>query len=280
VAGKDRERRLAREHWERQQERRSQARERARRRGAWVGAAVATVLVVGGVDYLATVGDDSAAEPAAGGASEPSGAPSPEPSADGSTAAATGECTYRKADPGAAERTVGTPPAEPDTSTPARAVLDTNRGEVRLALHARDAPCTVGSFRHLADEDWFAGSRCHRLPTEGIFVLQCGDPSGTGQGGPGYEFDEENLPEPGGVTYPKGTVAMARTAEPGTNGSQFFLVYDDTTLPPDYTVFGRITGGWTVLDQVADAGTADGSGDGPPRRDVVIRDVTVTEQKA
>jgi peptidyl-prolyl cis-trans isomerase B (cyclophilin B) len=278
VAGKDRERRLAREHWERQQERRTEARERARRRNTVVGAALATVLVVGGVGYLATaVGDEADPEAGAAGAS---GTTAPSPSPSGDATAASGECAYRKADPGPVEETVGRPPAKPDTSTPFRAVLDTNRGPVRLELYTRNAPCTVASFRHLATEDWYDGSPCHRLTTDGIFVLQCGDPSGTGKGGPGYEFDEENLPKPGDVTYPKGTVAMARTAQPGTNGSQFFLVYDDTTLPPDYTVFGQITGGWDVLDQVAKAGTANGKGDGPPERDVVIRDVTVTEQKA
>ncbi|MGH8869316.1 MAG: peptidylprolyl isomerase [Actinomycetes bacterium] len=272
MAGKDRERRLARAHYERQQQRRAEAHERARRRHTWIAAALVTVLVLGGVGYLGTAvgGDDetgSSTTPA------PSASPSPSP-----TASAAAGCQYRPADSGGVEK-VGTPPTRP-ASRPYKAVLDTNRGTIRLALDTASAPCTVGSFRFLAGKDYFDDSPCHRLTTESIFVLQCGDPLGSGQGGPGYEFDEENLPKPGGVTYPKGTVAMARTTQPGTNGSQFFLVHDDTTLPPDYTVFGQVTGGMNVLDDVAAAGTKDGGGDGPPKRDVVIRDVTVREQKA
>lgn len=111
-------------------------------------------------------------------------------------------------------------------------------------------------------------------------MLQCGDPTGTGSGGPAYRFGEENLPRtaPGSqyATYAKGTLAMAN-AGPGTNGSQFFMVYGDCELPPNYTVFGQITTGLDILERVAQAGTdgANGEGDGAPKKKVTIQDVTI-----
>jgi peptidyl-prolyl cis-trans isomerase B (cyclophilin B) len=103
-------------------------------------------------------------------------------------------------------------------------------------------------------------------------VLQCGDPTGTGSGGPGYQFGEENLPADGQNNYPAGTVAMAN-AGTGTNGSQFFLVYEDSELPPEYTVFGQITQGLDVLAGIAAQGTADGSEDGTPKQPVTLDDL-------
>ena len=102
-------------------------------------------------------------------------------------------------------------------------------------------------------------------------MLQCGDPSGTGSGGPGYTFKDENLE---GATYPKGTVAMANSG-PNTNGSQFFLVFTDTQLPPSYTPFGRITSGLDVLDKVAKGGVDGTGGDGAPKIPVQLQKVTV-----
>ncbi|NNH69373.1 peptidylprolyl isomerase [Nocardia uniformis] len=152
------------------------------------------------------------------------------------------------------------------------ATLDTNCGPVTIALESARAPRTVNSFAFLADQQYYDHSRCHRLTTEGIFVLQCGDPTGTGRGGPGYQFADENL---AGATYPAGTVAMAN-AGPDTNGSQFFLVYRDSQLPPNYTPFGRITEGLDIVTMIADAGVADGSGDGAPSGDVALDTVLVT----
>jgi peptidyl-prolyl cis-trans isomerase B (cyclophilin B) len=286
VASKDRERRLAREHHERQQARRAAAREKARKRNATIGAAVATAVVIGGAVFLATVvgSDETATEPAA--ASTPEASPglsppvaesaSPEPSGEPSAQPAAGSCEYRKEESGGQVKDVGLPPTKKvETEKPYTATLETNRGAVTIDLLTAQAPCTVNSFRYLAGKDFYADTDCHRLTTEGIFVLQCGDPFGDGSGGPGYVFDEENLPAPGEVTYPKGTVAMARTAQPGTNGSQFFLVYDDTTLPPDYTIFGTITEGLDIVEEVAAAGVADDGSDGTPQREVRISDVSV-----
>jgi peptidyl-prolyl cis-trans isomerase B (cyclophilin B) len=142
-----------------------------------------------------------------------------------------------------------------------------------IKLDPAKAPCTVNSFVYLAAQKYFDATPCHRLTTAGIFVLQCGDPTGTGSGGPGYEFGDENLT---GAMYPAGTVAMAN-AGPGTNGSQFFLVYKDTTLAPNYTPFGTITGGLAVIQKVAAAGSdnSNGDGDGKPNLPVEITSVTV-----
>jgi peptidyl-prolyl cis-trans isomerase B (cyclophilin B) len=157
------------------------------------------------------------------------------------------------------------------------ATLQTNCGSLTVALDGAKAPQTVNSFAFLAGKGYFAGTPCHRLTTSGIYVLQCGDPTGTGTGGPGYTLPEENLPKGSGVTYPAGTVAMARTSQKHSGGSQFFLVYKDTTLPADYTVFGRITKGLDILTRVAHAGSdnSNGQGDGKPNQAVVLQKVTV-----
>ena len=159
-----------------------------------------------------------------------------------------------------------------DTGAKYTAQLETTCGTVDIALEATRAPRTVNSFVFLAGQKYFDHTRCHRLTTAGIFVLQCGDPTATGTGGPGYQFPNENLD---GATYPAGTVAMAN-AGPDTNGSQFFLVYKDSQLPPNYTPFGKITGGMDVLARVADAGAAGGE-DGRPNADVVLNSVTTAQ---
>jgi peptidyl-prolyl cis-trans isomerase B (cyclophilin B) len=181
-----------------------------------------------------------------------------------------GGCAYPAA--GTAAKNVGTPPTTGISHTDVTATIVTSQGTLAIKLNAAAAPCTVNSFVYLASKGYFNGTSCHRLTTAGIFVLQCGDPTGTGSGGPGYSFADENLT---GATYPAATVAMAN-AGPGTNGSQFFLVYQDTTLAPSYTPFGTITSGLDVVTKVAAAGTADGSQDGKPKLPVQITSVTVS----
>jgi peptidyl-prolyl cis-trans isomerase B (cyclophilin B) len=166
------------------------------------------------------------------------------------------------------------PPLTVDVHATYSAVLATSCGNVTLALDAARAPHTVNSFLFLAGQRYFDHSPCHRLTTAGIFVLQCGDPTGTGTGGPGYTIPDENL---NGATYPAGTVAMANTGRPHTGGSQFFLVYRDTQLPPSYTPFARVSAGLDVLRQIAAMGTTTGGPDGPPRAHVVIDSVTSTK---
>ena len=275
-----RERQLAREHYERQQARRRQMQAR-RRKGQTVAAVVVAVLLVaGGIVWLAVAGGDDETTVATKGEDTASSTPSPSETASSSPTPTSGAgCTYSKtSEP--ASKDVGLPAYDPkkaDTyKKPFTATIVTDQGDITVDMAAADAPCTTNSFRHLADKGYFDGTSCHRLTTSSIFVLQCGDPTGTGSGGPGYQFGEENLPADASDNYPEGTLAMAN-AGPGTNGSQFFLVYKDTTLPPSYTIFGTITEGLDVVQKVADAGSDDsnGDGDGKPVQPISIKRVTI-----
>jgi peptidyl-prolyl cis-trans isomerase B (cyclophilin B) len=171
----------------------------------------------------------------------------------------------------------GRVPTDPDEVS---ASMSTNRGPIGIQLDNDKAPCTVNSFASLAQQGYFDGTSCHRLTTSPqLGVLQCGDPSGTGEGGPGYRFGNEyptnqyRLSDPAlktPVTYPRGTLAMANAGS-GTNGSQFFLVYTDSKLPPTYTAFGTIDAtGLATLDTIAAAGVDGGSDDGKPAMGVTI----------
>ncbi len=154
--------------------------------------------------------------------------------------------------------------------------ITTDVGAIGIELDGAAAPQAVASFVSLAQQGFFDGTSCHRLATR-IKVLQCGDPTGQGTGGPGYTFGPiENAPADD--VYPAGTIAMARVGgDPQSMGSQFFLVYEDTTIPADeaggYTVFGRVTSGLDVVTAVADAGVQDGGPDGPPATGVTIQGV-------
>lgn len=155
--------------------------------------------------------------------------------------------------------------------------IDLSQGAVGISLDGAAAPQAVANFVTLAQEGYFDGTKCHRLVTEGIHVLQCGDPTATGQGGPGYTWGPiENAPADD--VYPAGTIAMARVGDDGSSmGSQFFLVYEDSTIPSDsaggYTVFGHITSGMDVLQAIADAGTVDTGSFTAPTTDVIIEGV-------
>ncbi|WP_149183835.1 peptidylprolyl isomerase [Streptomyces sp. TRM49041] len=262
VSSDQRRRQLAREKFERQQRRREEARRRSRRRNSVVAAALAVVLAAGGAVYASvqlTGSDrddsvDSAADGAASPtASEPEQSPEPSPAIDAKAA-------YTLA-------------------------LKTDRGDIRISMEAAKTPRTVNSFKHLADKKFFDGTKCHRLTTEGIFVLQCGDPQGDGTGGPGYTIPDENLPSlgkagpDGKVTYPAGTVAMANTGQPDSGGSQFFLVYKDTKLPPQYTPFGTMdAAGLKAVQEIAKAGVEGGAGDGAPKKAVTVEKATVSKE--
>ncbi|MFJ4189653.1 peptidylprolyl isomerase [Kitasatospora sp. NPDC089509] len=192
----------------------------------------------------------------------------------GTTPAPSAACTYTPAVP--ADNFKGIPVFDAaKAARPYHATLRTNQGAITFEALTDKAPCTTFSFRFLAEHDYFDRSHCHRLTTQGIYVLQCGDPTGTGSGGPGYSFPDENLT---GATYPAGTVAMAN-AGPNTNGSQFFIVWKDTKLSPAYTPFGRVTAGLDVLQKIAAAGEDDqnGPGDGYPNVPVNIRHVKISK---
>jgi peptidyl-prolyl cis-trans isomerase B (cyclophilin B) len=154
-------------------------------------------------------------------------------------------------------------------------ILQTSAGAIPLTLDRALAPCTVNSFVSLAQQGYFNDTPCHRLTTgEGLQVLQCGDPSGSGREGPGYSFADETFPE---LTYGRGILAMANSG-PNTNGSQFFMVYGTADLPPNYTVFGSIgPDGLQVLDGIARAGLQNpSSGDSAPRNPVTIQSAVVS----
>lgn len=152
--------------------------------------------------------------------------------------------------------------------------LETNCGEIEIKLFRDAAPMTVNSIEFLTRKGFYSKTRCHRLTTEGIYVLQCGDPAGNGTGGPGYVLPEENLPNATENNYPAGTVAMAN-AGPGTGGSQFFIVWRDTTLPSSYTVFGQLTKpSLKLVRAIAAAGTKDGGTDGEPKQPITIKKAT------
>ena len=160
------------------------------------------------------------------------------------------------------------------------ATVDTNLGPLTLALDGAAAPQAVASFVHLADLGFFDGVQCHRLTTAGIYVLQCGDPTGSGSGGPDYRFGPiENAPADD--VYPAGTVAMARVGNSAESmGSQFFLVYADSMIPSDaaggYTVFGTVADGLAIVEDVAAAGTTTGGTDGSPAQTIVMNEVSVS----
>ncbi|ADK28961.1 peptidylprolyl isomerase [Corynebacterium pseudotuberculosis] len=158
--------------------------------------------------------------------------------------------------------------------------LKTNKGDIDLELDRTVSPCTVNAIEHLASEGYYNNTVCHRLTTNGIFVLQCGDPSGAGSGGPGFQFaneypTDEMKDATAPVVYGRGTIAMANAGN-DTNGSQFFLNYKDSLLPPNYTYFGKISdSGLKVLDSIAEAGVKGGAADGAPAEEVKIEKATV-----
>jgi peptidyl-prolyl cis-trans isomerase B (cyclophilin B) len=200
-------------------------------------------------------------------------------------------CTYTKT--GTAARTVSLPSAAPDYTASYQATITTNLGKIAVNLENSKATCTVNSFVHLAEAGYFNNTQCHRLVTSGIYVLQCGDPYATsstkltcsstgkiGTGTPGYEFASENLTD---AKYPAGTVAMANEGSATTNGSQFFIVYQDSTsgLGASYTPFGTISSGLGIVQNVAKDGyscqyTVSGQSEGgAPKEKVIIDSVTI-----
>ncbi|MCX6452871.1 MAG: peptidylprolyl isomerase [Actinobacteria bacterium] len=205
-------------------------------------------------------------------------APSPSPSASSAPTSASSaapttissvNCTYTRSS-GGNEKFTGLPPAKATPGTRTATVV-TNRGTIVMQLNAA-APCTGNSFAFLASKSYFDGTKCHRLlNAPGFTALQCGDPSATGSGGPGYAFADENL---AGATYPRGTLAMAN-AGAGTNGSQFFFVFKDSQFSPNYTPFGKVVSGLDVLDAIAAEGTDNGQSDGAPKKTVTLSSVRI-----
>jgi peptidyl-prolyl cis-trans isomerase B (cyclophilin B) len=291
ASSKSRQRAMARAKVERQIARRAAAARRRRQVQAGIGVGLVVVLVAVGVAWATGLFSHKPKTPIT----------------------SAGACAWTTLDTGsnANLKDVGTPPTTdiPKTGTETMTVT-TNQGVVTAQLDLEKASCTAASFAFLSGQKFFDNTKCHRLTTQGIFVLQCGDPSGTGNGGPAYKFPDEYRPLPpqptdsasggpsGGATptpaasttptsqpllYPRGSLAMANSGA-DTNGSQFFIVYKDSPLPANYTLFGTVTQGLDVIDKVAAAGN-DGAfdpqpGGGHPKTEVVIQSLTVSAAPA
>ncbi|MFE5818632.1 peptidylprolyl isomerase [Streptomyces sp. NPDC056479] len=270
VSQEQRRRQLAREKFLRQQQRRTSARRKSRMRNSVI-ASVLGVVVIGSLALYTTgvlKGDDDSKENA-GAEVTPSATPSKAPDPCEKPAEGKVKTATWKKEP---ELTV-------DKSAKYTMKLATTCGDIDIALKASAAPHTVNSFEFLAGKGYFDHTKCHRLTTNGIYVLQCGDPTGAGTGGPGYTIPDENLKDKSlkDNIYPAGTVAMANTGQKHSGGSQFFLVYQDSQLPPSYTPFGTVSeSGMKVLKKIAEAGESTGQGDGAPNATVVINKATVT----
>ncbi|MGY2063985.1 peptidylprolyl isomerase [Blastococcus sp. SYSU DS0619] len=273
-------REAAQRHLQRQLERRAEQGKKRRRNLGLLLAAVAVVVVVGAALLITGVfGGDDGTDDQAAGTTTPTTAASTSSAARTTNADGTVSCEYLPDESGNTNLTdVGTPPNPEATPTQGTATLlmATSQGDLTLTLDRAQAPCAAASFVYLTEQGFYDGTSCHRLVNAETFgVLQCGDPTGTGAGGPSYKYAEEVTPE---TTYPRGTIAMAKTAAPNSTGGQFFLTFVDTELPPEYTVVGTIDeAGLAVLDEVAAGGVegAEGPGDGAPVIPVTIEDMAV-----
>jgi peptidyl-prolyl cis-trans isomerase B (cyclophilin B) len=287
VAGKsERQRRIAREKYRRQQEIRMARRRQQRKRGVIALSAVLGAALIASLLAVFLPGGTPKKHPTASASKSPSATPSATTVAEPAH-----HCTYTKT--GTAARTVSLPSAAPDYTASYQATINTNLGKIAVNLENSKATCTVNSFVHLAEAGYFNNTQCHRLLTSGIYVLQCGDPYATastkltcsstskiGTGIPGYEFASENLT---GAKYPAGTVAMANEGSATTNGSQFFIVYKDSTtgLGATYTPFGTVSSGLGIVQDVAKDGyscqyTVSGQSEGgAPKEKVIIDSVTI-----
>jgi peptidyl-prolyl cis-trans isomerase B (cyclophilin B) len=217
------------------------------------------VLLLGALSLSACGGDDESTAVDAGSSDTP---------------ASTVPCDYPTDGGMEPAKQVDPPPDQASDEGDVQVTIGTTVGDLQATLGAADTPCTVNSFVSLAGQGYFDDVTCHRMTTTGFFVLQCGDPTGTGSGGPGYSFGDEL---DGTETYKAGTLAMAN-AGPDTNGSQFFIVYADSQLAPAYTVFGHVDdAAVATVAKVAKKGVDDANapGDGHPKQDVTIESISV-----
>jgi len=243
---------------------RREERERGRRQRLVIAGVVATVLVIaGGVWYATSRGNTPATASSGTGSTGTAAATSTAPKTP---------CTYPKS--GKAEKQAKAPTnLSPANTATVNADLTLNGQKVELALDRAAAPCTVNSFLSLASQGFYNSTPCSRLTgNSALYILQCGDPTGVGNGGPGYTFADELSKT---KTYPKGTLAMANSG-PDTNGSQFFITYKDSQLSPAYTVFGKVSdAGLAVIADIAAKGIKGNSQDGAPVAEAKINSVTV-----
>ncbi|MEH1013419.1 peptidylprolyl isomerase [Micromonospora sp. CPCC 206060] len=270
---KERQRAAARARLEKEMAERAARARKRRQTQAAVAAGAALLLVIAGTVWLvSSLGDD-------------------DKSTD--TAASNGGsvlCAWNEVPAEARTKQVkdvGLPAVQAKNSGTQVMTIDTSLGPITAKVNLTQTPCTAASFTHLASKKFFDNTKCHRLTTGQLKVLQCGDPSATGKGyrdtdgtgGPTYRFAEENLPTDKRPAYPEGVIAMAKTQEPASTGSQFFIVYGDAQLDPSYTVLGTITSGMDLVKKVGAAGSdnANQEGDGHPKTEVLIKSLTMSE---
>jgi peptidyl-prolyl cis-trans isomerase B (cyclophilin B) len=282
---KDRQRAAARARLEREMaERAAQAKQR-RKQGTIIASAVAGVVVLILLIWLIVA-------VAGGSDKKPTAAPTPSAPANAAT------CNWLPdPDPSASPapaanpnlKDVGKPPTTVPNSGDSTMTITTNQGTITATLDVAKAPCASASLAYLASKGFYNNTTCHRLTTQPFYVLQCGDPSATGQGGPTYSYATENLPTGKRPTYVTGDIAIAHSQAENSNGSQFFIVYQNTpdgqddgsgqptsALPADYTVVGHVTAGIEAVQKVGAGGVAGDSGDGKPKIPVNISSLAVT----
>ncbi|RZU49000.1 peptidyl-prolyl cis-trans isomerase B (cyclophilin B) [Krasilnikovia cinnamomea] len=272
---KDRQRAAARARLEKEMAERAAAAKKRRQRQAIIGSAAAVVLIAGAAVWIVTAMRDDDKKSTSNAGAPPAG---------------TVACTWTPVPAnGGKVKDVGTPPPNvPNTGTSVM-TIDTNLGKMTAKLDLSKVPCTAASFQHLGSKNFWNDTKCHRVVNEpGFRVLQCGDPFAKGKGyretdgtgGPSYTMAEENLPTDQNNPYPAGSIAMANTGQPNSSGSQFFIVAEDTKLPPSYTLVGKLDSGLDIVQKVVKAGD-DGAfkaqaGGGHPKMETVIKSVSVS----
>jgi peptidyl-prolyl cis-trans isomerase B (cyclophilin B) len=274
VATNKQRREASRRQLQRQLERR-QVQDERRKRFTLIASVAGTIVLVAAI-VVAVVflgsGSDHMKNGAAAGSTSPTSSPSP--------TKIPGICDFLAA--GTAAKKNNPPSSAADTKGTVTVTAKTNRGDLVLKLDRSAAPCTVSSFVSLVKQKFFDNTTCHRLVTSGIYVLQCGDPTAKGAGGPGYSIPDEAT---GAEKYPAGTIAMARAPnQPHSGGSQFFIVYKDSPAleqnlgQQQYTVFGTVTKGLDIIKDIAAKGSdnSNAQGDGKPKQPVEFLSMTVT----
>ncbi|SNQ50762.1 Peptidyl-prolyl cis-trans isomerase (Rotamase)-cyclophilin family [Frankia canadensis] len=276
-----RQRELAEARAARQTQRRRDAHRRRQQRLAIVAGFVTVVVAASAIAAILLTGQNHDSDTAS--SPTDAGNPSAAPSAAAAATSKVGRCVYT-ANGETPARGAALPKAAGSVDTsPATMVITTSAGTMTASLDAAKAPCTVHALLTLAQSRYYDDTVCHRQTggTEaGISVLQCGDPTGTGSGSPGYGYANENTE---GVTYDRGVLAMAHSSAPDSNGSQFFINYANPTkdgaaaLAGGYTVFGKITEGLDVLDKLTRPGIEGGGSDGAPASKAKILSITITQ---
>ncbi|WP_018350136.1 peptidylprolyl isomerase [Longispora albida] len=273
ASSRDRQRQLAREKLERQTVRRAERVRRRRQVNAGVAAGVALLVIIGGALWYGGVFDPKPAKPAAA-----------------------GDCSWLPNNSGNSVIDTGNPPASGMAKTGVAPMeITTNLGVIKSELDLAKAPCAGASFAHLAGKQFFNNTKCHRLSTSELFLLQCGSKNGDGSGEPSYQYSSEFVPQAGApspsatgepqapsgkASYPAGTIALMN-AGAGTNGSQFVIFYKDTLASAAYGIVGKVTSGLDLISKAAEAGAVNPEGkaigDGRPKTEVTIQSLTVAK---